>query len=111
MSKNVFLDLGFNEDEAAGLKLRSYLFMALQEIIRNSGMNQSAIAELMGADQPKVSKIVNGNFSEFSIERITEYLQELGYDIHVSTVPCPPDRTKGTVVMDKREFAAQKIAR
>ena len=34
MSENVFLDLGFSEDEAAGLKLRSYLFIALQEIIR-----------------------------------------------------------------------------
>jgi len=103
MSKNVFLDLGFNEDEAAGLKLRSYLFMALQEIIRKSGMSQTKVAEIMGADQPKVSKIVNGNFSEFSIERITEYLQKLGYDIHVSTVPCPPGRSVGTVVMDARE--------
>ena len=40
MSKNVFLDLGFTEDEAAGLKLRSYLFMALQEIIRKNNMTQ-----------------------------------------------------------------------
>ena len=106
MSKNVFLDLGFNEDEAAGLKLRSYLFMALQEIIRKSGMSQMKVAEIMGADQPKVSKILNGNFSEFSIERITEYLQKLGYDIHVNTVPCPPGRKVGTVVMDTREVIA-----
>src|SRR5271156_6090333 len=106
MSKNVFLDLGFNEDEAAGLKLRSYLFMALQEIIRKSGMSQTKVAEIMGADQPKVSKILNGNFSEFSIERITEYLQKLGYDIHVSTVPCPAGRQVGTVVMDTREVIA-----
>jgi predicted XRE-type DNA-binding protein len=106
MSKNVFVDLGFGEDEAAGLKLRSYLFMALQEVIRNSGTSQKKIAELMGADQPKVSKILNGNFSEFSIERITEYLQKLGYDIHVSTMPCPPERKVGTVVMDTRKLAA-----
>lgn len=106
MSKNVFLDLGFNEDAAAGLKLRSYLFMALQEITRNSGMSQIKLAEIMGADQPKVSKILNGNFREFSIERISEYLQKLGYDIHVSTTPCPPERTVGTVVMDGRELVA-----
>lgn len=107
MSKNVFLDLGFSEDEAAGLKLRSYLFMALQEIIRKSNKNQSKIAEIIGADQPKVSKIINGNFSEFSIERITEYLQKLGYDIHVSAVPCPSNRKQGTVVMDNRKLAAR----
>lgn len=102
MSKNVFQDLGFNEEEAAGLKMKSYLFMALQEIIRKGSMTQKEVAEVIGADQPKVSKILNGKFSEFSIERITEYLQKLGYDIHVSTVPCPKERTIGTVVMDKR---------
>lgn len=102
MSKNVFADLGFSEEEAAGLKLRSYLFMALQETIRGSKLSQAKVAQIIGADQPKVSKILNGNFSEFSIERITEYLQKLGYDIHISAVPCPADRKLGTVVMHHR---------
>lgn len=105
MSKNVFLDLGFSEEEAAGLKLRSYLFMALQTIIRKSDISQAKIGQIIGADQPKVSKILNGNFSEFSIERITEYLQRLGYDIHISAMPCPPDRKIGTVVLDNRDLA------
>lgn len=103
MSKNVFSDLGFYEYEATGLKLRSYLFMALQENIRNSKLSQTKIAEIFGADQPEVSKILNGNFSEFSIERIAEYLQKLGYDIHVSATPCPKNRKVGTVVMDNHE--------
>jgi predicted XRE-type DNA-binding protein len=102
MSKNVFQDLGFSEEEAAGLKLKSYLFMALQEAIRNSSKTQKEIAEAIGADQPKVSKILNGKFNEFSIERITEYMQKLGYDIHVSTMPAPKERHMGTVVMDQR---------
>lgn len=105
MTKNVFKDLGFNEEEAAGLKLRSYLFMELQEIIRKSSMTQKQIAETIGADQPKVSKILNGKFSEFSLERVTEYLQRLGYDIHISAVPCPKERQIGTVLMSKRGFA------
>jgi predicted XRE-type DNA-binding protein len=110
MSKNVFLDLGFSEDEAAGLKLRSYLFMALQDIVKSSKLKQSEIGIILGADQPKVSKIINGNFSEFSIERITEYLQKLGYDIHVKTTRCPPGRKIGTVITDnkKRQLAAAR---
>ena len=105
MGKNVFLDLGFSKEEAGGLKLRSYLFMILQEVIRNSNMNQTKVARMIGADQPKISKILNGNFSEFSTERITEYLQKLGYDIHVSAVRCPSRRAVGIVVMDQGKLA------
>jgi predicted XRE-type DNA-binding protein len=105
MSKNVFLDLGFSEEDSAGLKLRSYLFMALQESIRASSMSQKKIAAVIGADQPKVSKILKGNFSEFSIERIAEYLQKLGYDIHIETAPCPSKRNIGTVKNRSKAFA------
>lgn len=104
MSKNVFLDLGFSEEEAAGLKLKSYLFISLQEAIEKSGKRQVDVAQILGTDQAKVSKILNGKFDEFSIERITEYMQKLGYDIHIGTRPAPGDR-QGTVIMDKREFA------
>lgn len=98
------MDLGFNEEEAAGLKLKSYLFMSLQEAIANSKKSQTEIAKLIGADQPKVSKIINGKLDEFSIERITEYMQKLGYDIHISTSPAPKERPVGTVVMGKRKL-------
>lgn len=104
MSRNAFLDLGFNEEESAGLKLKSYLFMSLQEAIANSKKNQTEIAKLIGADQPKVSKIINGKLDEFSIERITEYMQKLGYDIHISTSPAPKERPVGTVIMGKRKL-------
>jgi predicted XRE-type DNA-binding protein len=105
MSRNVFEDLGFSEEEAAGLKLKSYLFMALQEVIRDSSMTQKEIARIVGTDQPKISKIVNGQFDEFSIERITQYLQRLGYDICISAVPCPPERDLGTVTLDRKRKA------
>ena len=102
MSKNVFQDFGFSEEEAAGLKLKSYLFISLQEAIKASKKNQTEIAEIIGCDQPKISKIVNGKFDEFSIERITEYKQKPAYDIHISTSPAPKERALGTIVMDRR---------
>ncbi len=105
MSKSVFSDLGFSEEEAAGLKMKSYLFMTLQEVIGESGLSQAQVAETIGADQPKVSKILNGKFNEFSIERVTEYLQRLGYDIHISAVPCPRGPNIGTVVRDGNRLA------
>jgi predicted XRE-type DNA-binding protein len=87
MTNNVFLDLGFEEEEAAGLRLRSFLFMALQQAIKKSGMTQKKISEIIGTDQPKISKIINGKFSEFSTDRIAFFLDRLGYDIEISATP------------------------
>ena len=105
MSKNVFTDLGFSEEEAAGLKLKSYLFMSLQEAIKNSGKKQTDVATIIGTDQAKVSKILNGRLEDFSIERIAEFMQKLGYDIHIGTCPAAADR-QGTVVLDKTSLSA-----
>jgi len=35
---------------------------------------------------------------------VTDFLQKLGQDIHISTSPAPKERAD-TVVMDKRELA------
>jgi predicted XRE-type DNA-binding protein len=87
MSSDVFADLGFNEEESAGLNLKSCLFISLQEVIKASKMTQAQVAEALGTDQPKVSKIMNGKLSEFSLERVLSYLQKLGFDIEVSVRP------------------------
>lgn len=100
MSKNVFTDLGFTEEEATGLKLKSYLFMSLQEAIKTSGAKQADVAKIIGTDQAKISKILNGKLDEFSIERITEFMQKLGYDIHIRISPAATDRP-GRIVVDK----------
>lgn len=92
MSKNVFLDLGFSEQEAAGLKLKAYLFMSLQDAMQKSGKKQTDLAKLIGTDQAKVSKILNGKLDEFSIERIADFMQKLGYDIHIGVSRAPADR-------------------
>lgn len=87
MSTDVFADLGFDEEESAGLNLKSCLFMSLQEVIKASKMTQAEAAEALGADQPKVSKILNGKFNEFSLDRVLTYLQRLGFDIEMSVRP------------------------
>lgn len=107
MSENVFLDLGFSEEEAAGLRLKSYLFMSLQEAIKSSGKKQTDVAAIIGTDQAKISKILNGKLDEFSIERVTEFLQKLGYDIHIGARPAPAHRL-GTVVMEAPQTYSTK---
>jgi predicted XRE-type DNA-binding protein len=100
MSKNVFSDLGFSDEESARLKIKSCLLMALQEVLRGSALPQAEVAKIIDADQCTVLQIRDGNLDEFSTGLISSYLQRLGYDIHLSIVPCPADRTVGTIITD-----------
>jgi predicted XRE-type DNA-binding protein len=80
-SGNVFSDLGLPrpEERLAKAKLAS----AIQDAIDVRGLTQVQAAELMGIDQPKVSKIVRGRLSEFSTERLLNFLIRLGIDIDI----------------------------
>ena len=88
-SGNVFadLDLPNPEERLAKAKLAS----AIQDAIEVRGLTQVQAADLMGVDQPKVSKIVRGRLSEFSTERLMSFLVRLGLDIeiiiHKETIP------------------------
>ena len=55
-SGNVFADLGFPQPEEHLAKAE--LTQQILKIIKQRGMNQTAAAELLGIDQPKVSAIV-----------------------------------------------------
>jgi len=62
-SGNVYADFGLPNPEDA--KAKAELAMLITNIIKRRGMTQQEAAELMGIDQPKVSKIVRGLLSEF----------------------------------------------
>jgi predicted XRE-type DNA-binding protein len=99
-SGDVFIDLGFREDKAAVLNIRSYLLMTLRQAIREALKNskQDEIAKAMRVDQPIISKILNDRTIGFSIERIIMYLSRLDYDIHIHAEPSPEDQNGGRVI-------------
>ncbi len=94
-SGNVFIDLGFDAQEAEELLLESHLFHKLQDAVRDSGMTQVETARLLGTDQSKVSKILRGKISEFSMDRITSYLLKLCWDVRVEAFPAPAKAVRG----------------
>jgi predicted XRE-type DNA-binding protein len=104
-SGNVFIDLGFSEPEAAELTLKAKLFHCLQDAIRQSKLTQLQTAEKLGIDQPKVSNILQGKMSGFSIERITNYLLKLGYDLRIEARP-----SVVKVGSARQENSRQKVA-
>lgn len=93
-SGNVYADFGFSNPEEA--KTKADLAMLITEIIKEKDLTQQQAADLMNIDQPKVSKIIRGLLSEFSIERLLKFVLALGFDIEItpkphkakSTLPC-----------------------
>ncbi len=86
---NVFVDLGFPEEEATELKIKAYLFhyllLAVKKELRKN--TQAQLAKKLGVSQPLISKIVNDDFDIFSVERIAHLLLKLNYDIYVGVKP------------------------
>lgn len=98
-SGNVFIDLGFDAQEAEELLLKAHLFHHLQDAIRASNMTQMEVARLLGTDQSKVSKILRGKISEFSMDRITSYLLKLRWDVRLEVRPAPAKAIRGRVLV------------
>ena len=75
---NVFADLGRPDAEAHLLK--SELVTRIDKIIRQRGLRQVEAAKLLGLSQPDVSRLLRGNFREYSMERLLRLLTALGRD-------------------------------
>lgn len=94
---NVFADLGLSEPE---MRLnRAMLALYIKEVIAERRLTQSAAAEVMGVDQPKVSAILCGRLTGFLIERPLEFLTRLGQDVRIVVEPAPAERDAGEVVV------------
>jgi predicted XRE-type DNA-binding protein len=80
-SGNVFADLGLLNPEERMLKAE--LAVQIRRIIEQKGWTQSQAAELIGLDQPKVSRLLRGQLSGFSVDRLFNVLNRLGHNIEV----------------------------
>jgi len=80
--KSVFEDIGIAMSPADMLKVNLAAFVS--RIIQEKNMTQSAAAEVLGIDQPKVSKLLRGRLKDFSVERLLGYVLALGHEIDVN---------------------------
>jgi len=80
---NVFADLGFDEQEAANLKLRSQLMIEVEKDLMKKKLTQQAAAEVLGISQPRVSDLKRGKVDKFTIDALVNFLTRLGHDVSV----------------------------
>lgn len=80
-SENVFDDLGFeNADE---LQAEALLAHQICTTLKRRGLSQRAAAKLLGIAPADVNKLVNGNYTGFSIRRLAVLLTRLGRDVEI----------------------------
>ena len=75
---NVFKDLGFTDEESAALAMRVDLALEIDKFIKQKKLTQTKAAEFFDVPQPKISKIVGGKLSGFSIEYLVKMAAKAG---------------------------------
>ena len=80
-SGNVFADLGLPDADPHLLK--AGLVARIDAIVRRRGLTQTEAARLLGLSQPDVSRLLRGDFRDYSLERLLRLLTTLGRDVDI----------------------------
>jgi predicted XRE-type DNA-binding protein len=92
-SGNVFADIGLANPEERLAK--AGLAMRISEAIRARRLTQIRAADVLKIDQPKISRLLRGQLSGFSTERLMHFLTLLGRDIEITVKRAPRSRRQG----------------
>ena len=80
-SGNVFADLDVPDADAHLLKAE--LVSSIDTIVRQRRITQIEAARMLGLSQPDVSRLLRGDFRQYSLERLFRLLTALGCDIDI----------------------------
>jgi predicted XRE-type DNA-binding protein len=94
-SGNIFEDLGLANPKERLAK--ADLAVQINFLIKQKGLNQTAAAQLLGIDQPKVSALHKGKLAGFSLERLFHFLNVLGQDITIQITPSARTKNKPNI--------------
>jgi len=78
-SGNIYADLGL--DHAEELAAKAELVREIRRTMDRRSLTQLQVAKLTGVDQPTLSKLLRGRTSNFSFDRLTEMLRDLGRNV------------------------------
>ncbi|MHB8729315.1 MAG: helix-turn-helix domain-containing protein [Sulfuricaulis sp.] len=85
ISGNIFADLGLPDAEAHFLKAQ--IVSEIYRLTHERKLTQSQAGERMGISQPEVSRLFEGNFHEYSVDRLMGFLAAFDRDIEIVVRP------------------------
>lgn len=94
-TKNVFADLGYPDAVERQAKLR--LAYALNQVLEQQQLTQTAAATLLGLTQPKVSALWHYKLAGFSVERLMTLLTVLDQDVEILIRRKPRSRSAARI--------------
>jgi len=59
----------------------------IDAILKDRGLTQVQAGKLFGVPQPDVSKMLRGEFRQFSVERLLRFLVALNHDVEIVIKP------------------------
>jgi len=89
---NVFTDLGYADAKDRTLKVQ--LALEVTTALKQRGLTQAQAAELLGIVQPHVSDLVRYRLNRFSVERLMQFLTQLGKDVEIRIATRPARRPR-----------------
>lgn len=84
---NVFRDLGRTEAQTRNLTMRSDLMIQIAELIRERALTQARAAKLFGVTQPRISDLMRGKISLFSLETLIAMLAAANVRVRLIVEP------------------------
>lgn len=84
-SSKLRADTGHPNPEESSAKAE--LAILISSVIKRKKLTQKKAAELIGIDQPKISAIIRGQLSGFTLDRLFRFLMALGMDIVIEVMP------------------------
>jgi predicted XRE-type DNA-binding protein len=71
----------------------------IDAIIRQRRLTQLEAAKVLGLSQPDVSRLLRGNFREYSVDRLLRLLTALGRDVEI-VIRKPRSRRRGRLSIE-----------
>lgn len=68
---------------ARAMERRSNLLMLVQDKIEKGKWSQPEVAKMLGISQPRVSDLVRGKLSKFSLEMLLSFLERMGEEVRI----------------------------
>ncbi len=101
-SGNVFKDLDL--PDAGELFLKAKLGFEVFQIIEKRKLTQTEAAKILGVKQPEISRLKQGKFNHYGVERLMTFLNRLNHDVEIHIIPSEDREGQQRVVAVYGEF-------